>query len=108
MSKWHPSHLTITPYVPERPTNGQQPVFEKKNILPKMSVQKAVMDHYTAQGTFKESVAEAWVTKLGYQASSLSSVLYVLVKAGYIHRLGKGVFAFAKPFATGQLKVDHA
>ncbi|MCI0556180.1 MAG: hypothetical protein L0287_35000 [Anaerolineae bacterium] len=73
-----------------------------------MSVQKAVMEHYTAQGVFSSSHAVVWAKKHGYAANSSDSALSFLVKGGYLKAIGRGRFMFAKPFSANQLKVDHA
>lgn len=82
-----------------------------RRVIRGKSVLSAVMEHYTASGAFNQAVAENWITKAGYAASSASAAVSRLVSDGYVKRVGPGRWLFLKPwpeFAGGHVGANGA
>ena len=65
----------------------------------KVSVIQSIMDHYTPQGIFVATHAQAWVHQNGYDLNSASPALTALKKGGFVEQVGQGKYRFLRPLA---------
>lgn len=75
------------------------------NRIKDRSLHSTIMEHYAPGTSFSAATAQQWVEKFGYQANGASATCGMLVKAGYLTRLGNGRWEFLKPFLEGQLHI---
>jgi len=83
-------------------TNGKR----SNHRVTGMTVQKCIMDHYSPKAAFNKTLAEGWVSKLGYKSQSADSALFTLVKHGFLSMTSRGKYVYESPFKPDQLRAD--
>lgn len=67
-----------------------------------VSVVQTIMDHFTMQGIFTSTHAQAWVHQNQFDLKSASPALTALKKSGHIAQIGQGQYKFLRPMAKGE------
>lgn len=80
----------------ESEARGKSPHVRHK--FPEKSIETVIMSHYTPEGMFSvPGTVGKWLETEGFNPASASPGVSVLVKKGYLERLGKGRVKFARP-----------
>ena len=71
---------------------GQKPVKHR----PEVSTERAIMNHFTAEGMFTSALASKWIAAEGHAPTSSSATISKLIARGHLERLGRSKLRFKR------------